>query len=543
MEETRREPVYITGHRNPDTDSIVAAIAYAALKNALGERQYRAARLGPVSDETHMILERFGFEEPLLLYNVRTQVRDLAYDTPPAIHKGVTLSHAWEIFKNDRVAELPVTNEDGTLYGMLSAGDVANFDIRSIDNPRIEDIPVFNLLSALEARVLNEEDATRDTVSGTVRIALPQTRKGLLPLDEDTVLLVGDQEQVIRDALEGGAACVILCQAEYPEALRSVHSGTLILSTPYDAYKAARLIYHSAQVGRVCRRGEDLVVFHLEDYLDDVREKVLQSRYRSYPIVDAAGKVAGTLSRAHLLRPRRKQVVLVDHNELSQSVPGLEQAQILEIIDHHRLADVQTGNPIYFRNEPVGSTATIIATMYQEKGLMPSEKLAGLICAAILSDTVIFKSPTCTARDVSMAQRMARIAGISAEELGREIFSVSASDSHPPKEVLLTDFKEFHIGGHSLGISQVTCLDSEKMLQKKAEFLGEMERIREGNRYDMMLLMITDVLREGTLLLSVGDSQILEQAFGVRVRENECFLKGVVSRKKQIVPSLSLLWG
>ena len=542
MEEQRREPVYITGHRNPDTDSIVAAIAYAALKNALGQRQYVAARLGHISSETRMILERFGFEKPLLLYNVRTQVKDLAYDVPPAISRAVTLSHAWDIFRQDRVAELPVTNEDGTLYGMLSAGDIANFDIRSIDRPRIEDIPVFNLLSALEARVLNEEDATPDSVTGTVRIALPQTRKGLLPLDRDTVLLVGDQEEVIREAIAQNAACIILCQAEYPEALREIHTSTLILSTPYDAYKAARLIYHSAQVGRVCRT-EELVYFRLEDYVDDVRDKVLESRHRSYPIVDDQGRVVGTLSRSHLLRPRRKQVVLVDHNELGQSVPGLEQAQILEIIDHHRLADVQTGNPIYFRNEPVGSTATIIATMYQEKGLMPSEKLAGLICAAILSDTVIFKSPTCTQRDVSMAQRMARIAGISAEDLGKEIFSVSATDSRPPKDVLMTDFKEFHIAGHSLGISQVTCLDSDRVLQHKAEFLDEMARIRAEKQYDMMLLMITDVLREGTVLLSIGDQEILGQAFGVRVEDNECFLKGVVSRKKQVVPSLSLLWG
>ncbi len=542
MEEQHREPVYITGHRNPDTDSIVAAIAYAALKNALGERQYVAARLGPVSDETHMILERFGFEEPLLLYNVRTQVKDLAFDEPPAISRAVTLSHAWDIFRNDQAAELPVTNEDGTLYGMLSEGDIAKFDIRTIDNPRIEDIPVFNLLSALEARVLNEEDATPDSVTGRVRIALPQTRKGLLPMGKDNVLLVGDQEEVIREAIAAEAACIILCQAEYPEALRQVHSGTLILSTPYDAYKAARLIFHSAQVGRVCRTG-DRAVFHLDDYLDDVREKVLESRHRSYPIVDGRGIVAGTLSRSHLLRPRRKQVVLVDHNELGQSVPGLEQAQILEIIDHHRLADVQTGSPIYFRNEPVGSTATIIATMFQEKGLMPSEKLAGLICAAILSDTVIFKSPTCTPRDISMAQRMARIAGISAEELGKEIFSVSAADSRPPQEVLMTDFKEFHIAGHPLGISQVTCLDSEKMLRSKEAFLEEMGRIRTEKQYDMMLLMITDVLREGTALLSVGDPAALQQAFGVRVDKNECFLKGVVSRKKQVVPSLSLLWG
>ena len=300
-------------------------------------------------------------------------------------------------------------------------------------------------------------------------------------------------------------------------------SESCIISTPHDACRAARLIYHAIPVSRICSTGE-IDHFHLDDYIDDVREVVLQSRYRCYPILDAQDKVVGTLSRFHLLRPRRKRVVLVDHNEAAQSVPGLDQAEILEIIDHHRLADIQTGSPIYFRNEPVGSTSTIIAGMFQEKGLMPSDKLAGLIASAIVSDTVMFKSPTCTARDRNMAERMARIAGVSLEELGQDIFAASNSDSRPAAELLFSDFKEFHIAGHDFGISQITCVDSDRQLRRKAEFLELMEKTKAEHGYSMMILMLTDVLMEGTKILCLGGEDTFQQAFNVELKDHEAFL-------------------
>ena len=250
-----------------------------------------------------------------------------------------------------------------------------------------------------------------------------------------------------------------------------------------------------------------------------------------------------TLSRYHLIRPKRKRVVLVDHNEAAQSVPGLDQAEILEIIDHHRLADIQTGNPIYFRNEPVGSTTTIIATMYQEKGLMPSEKLAGMMAAAIVSDTVMFKSPTCTQRDRSMAERMARIANVSLEELGQQIFSASWSDDKTPEELLFTDFKDFHIAGHDLGVGQITCVNSAHILERKQEFLEIMGQTMQERHYSLMLLMLTDVLLEGTQLIYLGDEETIQQAFSSEAKNNVVFLPGVMSRKKQIIPTLSAMWG
>ena len=346
---------------------------------------------------------------------------------------------------------------------------------------------------------------------------------------------------MIRRALEMNVNCLVLCQAELSEELRELPTKTCIISTPYDAYRAARLLFQSAPTGRICRT-KDLVCFHLEDRVDEVKEQVLKFREHCYPILDAEEKVVGVLTRYHLLRPRRKRVVLVDHNEASQSVPGLEEAEILEIIDHHRLADVQTSNPIYVRNEPVGSTNTIIASMFQDRGLMPSEKMAGMMAAAIISDTVMFKSPTCTARDIRTAERMARIANVSLDELGKEIFS--ASVEHRSTEALLfADYKDFHIAGFDLAVSQVTCVDSPKMLERKEEFLTLMKKKAAEDDLSMIILMLTDVLKEGTQLIYLGDDETIQQAFGVTPKDNTLFLPGVMSRKKQVIPMLSALWG
>ena len=336
--------------------------------------------------------------------------------------------------------------------------------------------------------------------------------------------------------------CVVLCQTELPEELRNLPTKTCIISTPFDAYRAVRLIFQGTAIGNICRT-KDIVCFHLNDRLDEVRERVLEFRDSCYPILDENEKVVGMLTRYHLLRPRRKRVVLVDHNELSQSVPGLEEADILEIIDHHRLADIQTNNPIYVRNEPVGSTNTIIAGMFQDRGLMPSEKMAGMMAAAIISDTVMFKSPTCTNRDRRTAERMARIANVSLEELGRDIFSASV-ENKSTEELLTSDYKEFHIAGYDFAVAQITCVDSPIMLERKAEFVALMEKIMAQKGLTMVILMLTDVLLEGTQLIYVGNHEkTIQNAFGVKPKDNCVFLPKIMSRKKQVVPMLSALWG
>lgn len=537
------EQIYVIGHRNPDTDSVVSAMAYAALRNAVGDREYTAARLGHLSDETRLILNRFGFEPPQLIKNMRTQVQDLDYDTPPILHEAVTVNRAWSEMENDgNITAIPVTDDEGHFSGMLTSGDIAGYDMHTIADPTLRQVPLFNILSVLEGQLLSETEELVNAISGEVVLALPQGTEQPPFRSEETVLICGHQPEMLRAAVEFGVSCVILCQAELPEDIRSRAKKTCIISTPYDSYRTVRRIFQAIPVSRIAQKNE-LQYFHLTDYIDDVREVVLKSRYRSYPILDENERVVGTLSRYHLIRPRRKRVVLVDHNELAQSVPGLAQADILAIIDHHRLADIQTKHPIYFRNEPVGSTCTIVAGMYQERGLMPSPKLAGLLAAAIISDTVLFKSPTCTQRDRQMAERMAHIANISLDELGQEIFSASAPEDKPVEDLLFTDFKEFHIAGHAFGVSQITCVDSDRQLSRKADFLALMEKTKQERGYSMMLLMLTDVLLEGSKILCLGGEDTFRQAFNVALREHEAFLPKVMSRKKQIIPMLSALWG
>ena len=536
------DPIYVTGHRNPDTDSIVAAMAYAALRNAVGDREYEPACLGRVSDETQIVLDRFGFQAPKRIYNMYTQVKDLDFDTPPVLGTSVTVGRAWKRLKEHKnISAIPVANEDGTLYGMLSREDVANYNMALISAGVLESVPLFNVLSTLEGKVLNIAGESIDTLSGEVTIALPQERENLLFNSKDSIVLCGHQPDMIRRALEMNVNCLVLCQAEISEELRDMETTTCIISTPYDAYRAARLIFQSNPIGRICRTS-DLVCFHLEDRVDEVKEQVLKYREHCYPILDAEEKVVGILTRYHLLRPRRKRVVLVDHNEAGQSVPGLDEAEILAIIDHHRIADIETTNPIYLRNEPVGSTNTNISDMFRERGLIPTAKMAGLMAAAILSDTVMFKSPTCTARDKRMAERMARLANISLEELGKEIFS-TAVDGKSADDLLRTDYKEFHIAGHDLAVAQVTCVDASSTLERKDEFLALMRSIAQEQDFSVMILMLTDVLLDGSHLLYVGDDEIIEQAFHVTPKDNVVFLPKVMSRKKQVIPMLSALWG
>ena len=525
--------IYVTGHRNPDTDSIVAAMSYAALKNALGEKEYVAVHLGTISDETNRMLERFHFKPPRCIQNVRTQVQDLDFDRPPCLDASVTMDRAWKLMRDQKISAIPVVNEDGTLYGMLSAGDIATFSLNTVGDPKVEEIPLFNLLSVIEGRIMGDGGELVDSVSGTVSIALPQNCENLLFDSADSIVLCGSQPDMIRRALDRQVDCLILCQTDVePEWLENAGK-TCVISTPLDASRVHRLIYQAT---------DDLISFHRDDYIDDVREVVLKSRYRCYPVLDAEEKVVGTLSRYHLLKPRRKQVVLVDHNELAQTVPGIEQAEILGIIDHHRLADIQTRQPISVRNEPVGSTNTIITSMYQEHGVTPSPHMAGLMASAILSDTVMFKSPTCTKRDIAMAERLARIAKVSLKDLGRELFSGS-NDSKSAEELLRSDFKEFHISEQVLGVGQITCIDSQKLMGRKEELLDAMRKVCRTHSYDMVILMLTDVLQEGSQLLYIGSDDTIRNAFAVEPKDNTVFLPGVMSRKKQVIPMLTTLWG
>ena len=534
--------IYVCGHRNPDTDSIVASMAYANLRNALGDREYKAVRIGSINDETQRMLDRFGFEPPMYVKTMRSQVSDLDFDHPTELNRSVPLDLAWRTMQEAHVSAIPILNDDGTLYGMLSTGDIAAYELSTVFNCHVEALPLFNLLSVLEGRLVNEYSNTAETISGKVTVALPKAFEDASFTDKDSILICGNQPEIINRALEAGVNCLILCETEISQELVESTAPTCIISTPLNARQVSRLIFQGIPVFRFCQT-ENLISFHLSDFIDDVREILIDSRYHYFPVLDAQDRVVGTLSRSHLLRPRSKRVVLVDHNEASQSVPGLDQVEILEIIDHHRLADIQTKMPIAVRNEPVGSTNTILTAMYQEHGVMPSPAMAGLRCAAILSDTVMFKSPTCTKRDIAMAERLARMARISIEELGKELFSSAGVGDKSAEELFKTDYKQFHIAEKNLGVSQITCVDAAAYLERKEEFLAVMDKIRREREFDVVILMLTDVLSEGSHLLYVGSDEIIRQAFNAEPKDNVLFIPGMMSRKKQLIPSLTALWG
>ena len=487
------------------------------------------------------MLEKFGFPAPKRIYNVFNQIRDLDFIKPPVLSTAITVGHAWDIMQEKNIGTLPVANEDGTLYGILSRDHVAAYHMSLITESYLQEVPLFNVLSVLEGTILNEAGETTDTISGNVVIALPQSQDTLLWQDPDSIVICGHQPFMIRRALEMNVKCLVLCETELTEELRRLPTKTCIITTPFDAYRASRLIFQSTPIGRICRT-EEITSFHLDDRVEFAKEESLKHRESGYPILDENEQIVGMMNRYHLLRPRHKQVVLVDHNEASQSVPGLEEARIVAIIDHHRIADIETTNPIYLRNEPVGSTNTIIADMFRERGLIPSPKLAGLMAAAIVSDTVMFKSPTCTDRDIKAAQRMARIANISLESLGKLIFSTSISKKSS-KEMLTRDYKEFHIAGHPVAVSQVTCMDSAVILERKEELLELMKELKQEKKLTMIIFMVTDVLLEGSHILYMGNDDIIQQAFSVAPRENTAFLPHVMSRKKQIIPMLTAIWG
>lgn len=533
--------IYVTGHRNPDTDSIAAAISYAALRNALGNRDYVAAHLGHISDETKRLLDRFGFQEPVTISNVRTQVRDLDFDTPPTLNSSVTMDRAWHIMRDQNISAMPIINEDGTLYGMLSAGDIAAYSMRTISDRHVDALPLFNLLSVIEGRILNDGAEQVDRVSGVVTIALPQSCDNLLFSDPDSIILCGNQPDMIRRALDIGVQCIILCQTDVDPAWLENAGKTCVISTPLDASRVARLVYQAIPISRPCNT-EDLVSFHLDDYIDDVREVVLESRYRCYPVLDENEKVVGTLSRYHLLRPRRKRVVLVDHNEMAQAVPGLEQAEILEIIDHHRLGGLESINPVYFRNQPLGCTATIIYQLYRENGVEIEPKIAGLLCSAILSDTLMFRSPTCTAVDRAAAEDLAGIAGIDIPQYAQSMFEAGSDlSSRSTQEIFYQDYKTFSASDVSFGVGQVTSVSAAGLRQLIPSLQKLMDETYAQNPSTMLFFLLTNIIEENSIVLCSGHKaqELLKQSNHIeQIPEEGLLLPGMVSRKKQFVPSI-----
>ena len=545
MQQTAHKVVVI-GHRNPDTDSICSAIAYAELKNKTSDLVCEARRAGKMNQETEFVLKKFGVTPPRMCTDVNPKIRDVDYRQVPGISGSTSLRKAWEIMRDQKIDTLPVTSEDNELQGVITVKDIATANMDLFDTSILAKSRTSyrNILETLGATmVVGSEDAVCTT--GHIRIGTATPEMLESSMEKGDIVILTNRYESQLCAIEKEASLIIICNgAKVGRTIQHIaaETGVAIMSAPCDTYAAAKLISQCAPISYYMTR-DDIMKFTLVTPVADVTRVMAKVRHRYFPILDADGKYCGMISRRNIINLRKRRIILVDHNEATQAVEGFDQAEILEIIDHHRLADIQTKNPITVRNEPVGSTTTIVAGMYQDKGLMPTAKMAGLMAAAIVSDTVMFKSPTCTQRDIDVANRMARIANISLQALGQVIFSASGGGAKSAEEIFRTDYKEFHIAGHNLAVSQVTCMDSDQLLQRKGEFLQLMSSLQKKQGFDMVILMITDVLLEGTQLLFVGDRDSIRQAFNVEDAEDVVFLPKVMSRKKQVIPMLSALWG
>lgn len=534
-----KEQVYITGHKNPDSDSICSALAYADYINSIGEYEAIAVRLGDINKETKFILDYFDIKPPIYKETAKLSIADIKYDNVPLISSDISLKMALDLMDKNEFPTLSVIDEEENLAGLVSKSDILRSYIDIWDSRLIKtsNTPIDNIIDTLSAEIINLTDKF-DTTGEVFTLAMgPDSVEEYVK--EGDIVILGDRSTVQRIAIEKGVSLMIITGdlKLNEENLNLAKKYNInVISTPYDTYTASRLITQSVPVSHAM--SDDIVYFEENDLVEEASSKMGESRYRSYPIVDHNEKVLGMISRYHLLSSERKKFILVDHNERNQSIDGIESAEILEIIDHHRVADVFTGNPIYFRNEPVGSTSTIIASIMFENGRRPSREIAGIMAGAIISDTLLLRSPTATKKDEMILNRLARIAGIDLEEFAMEMFKEGTSlAGKTAKEILTQDFKEYNIKDKELAIVQIFTMDLDSLEDLREELLLEMEEIRKNRDYDSFILMLTDIFKEASEIIMVGDYlEDIADEFGKELDEGAIYLDGVVSRKKQIVP-------
>lgn len=536
--------LYITGHKNPDSDSICAAIAYAEYKNRTGDTPALPIRLGELSRETKFILDYFGVEEPALKVTMKAQISDLTIDNIAPISPDVSLKMAWSLMKKNNVKTLSVVDEDGKLIGLASVSNLINTYMDIWDNNILSkaNTKIENILDTLSAKAiyLHNEDPS---FPGKIVVVAMQPSSAEEHIEKGDIVICGDRHDSQTTIVESGAALMIVSgnhalDEDIIEAARK--NGCSIISTPFDSFTTARLIVQSIPISYVMSTS-DIISFKNSDYVEDIKDIMLKTRYRSYPVVDDENRVIGGISRYHLISQTKKKLILVDHNEKNQTIDGLEDAEIKEIIDHHRVAAVQTGSPIYFRNEPVGSTSTIVASIYFENGIRPSKKIAGILGAAIISDTLLFRSPTTTNTDKIILKRLTEISGMDPEEFATKMFKAGTSlEGKTSKEIFNQDFKPFTIGKYKVGVSQVGTMDIEGFEPMKEDMFELMNKKAEEENYNILLLLLTDILKGGSQLLVVGnEKELVAKTFNVTLENNCAYAPGVLSRKKQVIPPLT----
>ena len=539
-----KDTIYITGHKNPDSDSICAALAYAEYKNGNADVNAIPMRLGDINLETKFILDYFGVEAPPLVETLRLSVEDLNFDRVAPVSPDISLRMALNIMKKDNINSLPVVDDEEKLLGIVTVSDIIQNYIDVWDNTILgkSETTIDNIIDTLSATPINISKNNRAFL-GKISI-LAMDINSIKDNDyENDIIICGNRKDVQEFAINSNISLMIIVgNGSLDEDLLNLayDKDITIISTPYDTFMCSRLITQSAPI-KYSMTTENLINFSLDELVDDVRVQMSQTRYRGYPVVDDNNKVVGLLSRYHLISSMKKKVILVDHNERSQSVDGLEESEILEIIDHHRVADVFTGSPIYFRNEPVGSTSTIIANIFFENGRRPSKKTAGLLAAAIISDTLLLKSPTSTNIDKMMLERLSRIAELDVEKFAIEMFKAGTSlTGKSPHELLNQDLKTFTIKDDKIGISQVYTMDAESLKDMREDLLMQMESKAHEIGYSIYILMLTDIFNEASEMIVVGEHKsLVANAFGKTLVNNSFYAPGVLSRKKQVVPPIT----
>lgn len=543
MEETAKVKVYIIGHKNPDTDSICSAIAYADIKSRTEEGRFVAKRAGQISEETQYVLGRFGMEAPGYAPNVGTRVKDMDIRRIAGVSHSISLKKAWNLMRNENVNTLPIVREDNILEGLITISDIAQSYMDVYDNAILATARTQykNILETLDG-VMVEGNEHGYFVKGKVVVAAANPDLMENYIEQDDLVILGNRYESQLCAIEMNAGCIIVCEgAPVSKTIRrlAADKDCAVISTPHDTYTVARLINQSMPV-KFFMKKERLLTFELDDYTDSIKDIMAKKRYRDFPILDKHGKYVGMVSRRNLLGMKRRRVILVDHNEASQAVDNIESAEILEIIDHHRLGSLETMAPVYFRNQPVGCTATIMYQIYGEKQLEIPENIAGLLCAAIISDTLMFRSPTCTPADRAAAADLARIAGIECESFATDMFAAGSKlKDKSPEEIFYQDFKKFELNKASFGVGQINSMNPAELTEIKERLIPYLEKALGTHGESMLFFMLTDIIHESTELLCYGgeSEELVEEAFHKAPQDCSVVLPGVVSRKKQLIPA------
>ncbi len=540
-----KETIYITGHKNPDSDSICAALAYSEYKNANGDVNAIPVRLGEMNRETKFILEYFGVDAPMLIETVRLSVEDLNFDKIAPVSPDISLRMALDLMKKNNLNSLPIIDENEQLTGIVTISDIIQSYIDVWDNTILSKsgTSIDNIIDTLSAKSILIPNVMKP-MAGKLLVLAMEPKSVVEYIEENDIVICGDRKDAQELAIKKDISLMIVTgDVKVDEEIISLaeEKGITIISTPHDTFTTSRLITQSVPISYVMTT-DNLVVFTLDDLVDNVKEQMSQTRFRSYPVIDDNNnKVVGLISRYHLISSMKKKVILVDHNERSQSVDGLEECEILEIIDHHRVADVFTGNPIYFRNEPVGSTSTIIASILFENGRRPSKKMAGILSAAIISDTLLFRSPTSTNIDKMILERLARIVDLDVEKFAMEMFKAGTSlVGKTPQELLSQDFKAFTIDEDKIGIAQVYTMDPDSLKDMKSDLISLMEERAKEYNYSIFILMLTDIFEQASEMVVVGhNKELVAKAFGETLANSSFYAPGILSRKKQVVPPIT----